>query len=332
MAAHLKPPGPFMPKRVFDCFTFFNELDLLELRLNELHEKVDFFVVAEAPMTFKGQPKELVYHTNKQRFEKFHEKIIHLIIDDLPAAENAWDREHFQRNALRRGLIEAAPDDMIVISDADEILRAGAIDTLKTLDGFVQLNMPMFQYYMNLRESHGWNKVFAFNCNLLDEIPDFNWVRTSQDEAFKKFAGRNTKLFDSGWHFTYLGGAARIRDKLQAFSHDESWFQRMLSPGGIETQIAAGFEVGNTWNFNKFCPIDKTYPAYVSANQQKYRGLGYIRDPYEALADMQTLIRRLYQTVIHEREKLALAENQYENLRARFTASDNNNPIQSESP
>jgi hypothetical protein len=311
-----------MPKRVFDCFTFFNELDLLELRLNELSEAVDFFVIAEAPVTFKGRPKDLVYNTNKARFQKFQHKIIHLIIDDLPAANRAWDREHYQRNALRRGLDEAAPGDMIIISDADEILRPSTIETLKTLEGFVQLNMPMFQYYMNLRENHGWNKVFAFNHGLLDEIADFNWVRTSQADAFNKFAGRNTKLFNSGWHFTYLGGAARIREKLQAFSHDETWFQRMLSPGGIETQVAAGFEVGNAWNFNRFCPIDETYPGYVTANQKKFRDLGYIRDPYEALGDMQTLIRRLYQTVMHEREKLAMAETQYENLRARVAASD----------
>jgi hypothetical protein len=306
-----------MQKRVFDCFTFFNELDLLELRLNELHEKVDFFVLAEAPMTFKGQPKELIYNTNKARFQKFHDKIIHLVIDDLPATDRAWDREHFQRNALRRGLTDAAPNDMIIISDADEILSRATIDAIRKLDGFVQLNMPMFQYYMNLRENDGWNKVFSFSYECLAELPDFNWVRTSQQDAFDQFFGRNTKLFNTGWHFTYLGGAARIREKLTAFSHDETWFQHMLAPGGIETQITAGFEVGNARNFNKFCPIDASYPEYLIANLQKYRDLGYIRDPYQALADMQMLIRHLYQTVMHERQKLAMAEDQYEKLRAR---------------
>jgi hypothetical protein len=313
-----------MPKRVFDCFTFFNELELLELRLNELYDKVDFFVLAEATVTFQGKPKELFYNSNKARFKKFHDKIIHLIIDDLPDTERAWDREHFQRNALRRGIKDAHPKDIIIISDADEIVRPVAIDALRQIDGFVQVSMTMFQYFMNLRENHGWNKVFAFSYELLDEIPDFNWVRTSQEEAFNRFSGRNKKFSRAGWHFTYLGGASRIREKLSAFSHDETWFQHMLLPGGIESQIAAGFEVGNTWHFNRFCPIDTSYPAYVVSNFEKYRELGYIRDPYEALADMQMLIRNAYQTVLHERQKLAKAEEQYENMIARFSALSTN--------
>jgi hypothetical protein len=320
----INDPGGFMQKRIFDCFTFFNELDLLELRFNELYEKVDFFVLAESPVTFKGKPKDLYYDLNKARFYKFKDKIVHLIIDDMPDSERAWDREHFQRNALRRGLKEAQQKDIIIISDADEIVRPAAIDALRHNDGFVQIGMPMFQYFMNLRETHGWTKVFAFSYDLIDEIPDFNWVRTSQEDAFNKFAGRNKKFVGAGWHFTYLGGAATIREKLSAFSHDEPWFQRMLSPGGIEAQIAAGFEVGNSWNFNRFCPIDSSFPSYVVANLQKYRELGYIRDPYEALADMQLILRNAYQTVLHERQKLAQAQDQYEKMLARFSSLDTN--------
>jgi hypothetical protein len=311
-----------MQKRIFDCFTFFNELEILEIRLNELYDKVDFFVLAEAPVTFKGQPKALIYQSNKARFEKFHDKIIHLVIDDFPETQNAWDREHFQRNALRRGLTAALPDDIIIISDADEIVRPAVIDLLRQKEGFFQLGMPMFQYYMNLRENHGWTKVFAFSFKLLDELPDFNWVRTSQEYAFEKFNGQNTKLVNSGWHFTYLGGAEKIREKLNAFSHDEHWFQQMLSPGGIESQIAAGFEVGNYWHFNRFCPMDGSYPSYVISNLNKYRELGYIRDPYEALAEMQILLRNAYQTLQDERKSTAILVQQYKRLQAQAANPD----------
>jgi len=219
-----------MAKRIFDCFTFFNELDLLELRLNELREHVDFFVLAESSITFQGQKKPLFYAENRDRFAAFGAKIIHVVVEDMPATQNAWDREHFQRNALRRGLREASHDDIIIIADADEIVSQDSIDILRETTGFTQINMPMYQYYMNLREQHGWNKVFAYTFDLQDEIPDFNWVRTAQAEAFDKFAGRNRKLFNAGWHFTYLGGPEKIREKLQAFSHTESWFKHMLTP------------------------------------------------------------------------------------------------------
>jgi hypothetical protein len=308
-----------MTKRVFDCFTFFNELDLLELRLNELDGAVDFFVIAEAPVTFKGQPKALVFQANQARFAKFREKIIHLVIADMPQqVERAWDRENFQRNALRLGLAGAAPEDIVIISDADEIVRPSTVAALRRGEGFFQLGMPMFQYYMNLRESQNWTKVFAFSRHLLDEIGDFNWVRMMQDDAFEKFAGRNTKLTNAGWHFTYLGGAAKIREKLQSFSHDEAWYQRMLTPGGIEAQVIAGFSVGNTWYFNTFCPVDDSYPGYVIANQKRYREMGFIKDPYDALAEMQLLIRNSYLTVMQERDRLAKAEAQYEAMLARF--------------
>jgi hypothetical protein len=307
-----------MSKRVFDCFTFFNELDLLELRLNELYEQVDFFVLAEAPVTFQGQPKPLVYAENKPRFAAFRDKIIHLVVNDMPVSPNPWDREHHQRNALRRALPIAAPDDIIIISDADEIVSRDAIDILRVTTGFTQINMPMYQYYMNLREQHGWNKVFAFTYGLLAEIPDFNWVRTSQNEAFERFAGRNRKLFNAGWHFTYLGGAERIRQKLQAFSHTEPWFQHMLQPGGTEAQITAGYEVGNFWNFARYCAVDASFPVHVQNNPQKYLDLGFLKDPFVALQEMQTLIRHCHETIRQDRKKLQYLEDNYGNVLSRL--------------
>ncbi len=303
-------------RRVYDCFTFFNELDLLELRLNELYEKVDFFVLAEAPVTFQGHAKELFYSASRQRFAGFADKIIHVVIGDMPESQNAWDREHFQRNALRRGLSGATAEDMIIISDADEIIRPTSIESLKAAGGFIQLNMPMYQYFMNLREQHGWNKVFAFEYRLLDRIPDFNWVRTSQEEAFTSFDGINGKLFDAGWHFTYLGGAAKVREKLQAFSHSEPWFKAMLSPGAIEAQIAAGFEVGNSWNFARYCEIDQTYPAFVQNNLKLYHEKQFIRNPYDALHDMQSMIRAAYDAIRRDRARLESVEARYKDLLA----------------
>ena len=95
-----------MPK-IFDCFPFCSELDLLELRLNELGDVVDFFVLAEATTTHRGAPKPLVFQQNKSQFAAFLPKIIHVVVDDMPGVGTTeperWVREHFQRQALLRG-------------------------------------------------------------------------------------------------------------------------------------------------------------------------------------------------------------------------------------
>jgi hypothetical protein len=301
-----------MAKRIFDCFIFFNELDLLELRLNELHEQVDFFVLAESPLTFQGHKKPLFYAENRQRFSAFSRQIIHLVVEDMPATQNPWDREHFQRNALRRGLREASADDIIIIADADEIVSPDTIDILRVTTGFTQINMPMYQYYMNLREQHGWNKVFAYTFGLQDQIPDFNWVRTAQAEAFERFAGRNRKLFNAGWHFSYLGGPEQIRRKLRAFSRTGDWFAHMLQPGNAEAQIAAGYEVGNAWNFARYCEIDSTYPFHVQKNPKKYEDLGLIKNPYIAIQEMQMMIRTCHETIRQDRQRMHFLEEFYQ--------------------
>ena len=101
---------------IYDCFSFFNELDLLEIRLNTLDSVVDKFVIVESTLTHTGNPKPLYYAENKKRFEKFKDKIIHIIVDEFPSfpdatnREMAWIRENCQRNAILRGIPKTAKD------------------------------------------------------------------------------------------------------------------------------------------------------------------------------------------------------------------------------
>src|SRR5579863_8430750 len=112
---------------IYDCFTFFNELELLELRLNELAGVVDRFVIVEATKTHSGKPKPLHYRDNQARISRFHSQIIHVIVDDMPVSDDAWTLENFQRNCIVRGLTGCRPDDFILISDLDELPRAGVV-------------------------------------------------------------------------------------------------------------------------------------------------------------------------------------------------------------
>src|SRR5208337_1996465 len=112
---------------IYDCFTFFNELELLGLRLHELAEVVDKFVLVEATKTHSNQPKPLHYQENRSRFGGFHDKIIHIIVDDLPDAKDPWVLENYQRNCIARGLVNCRPDDFLLISDLDEIPGATTV-------------------------------------------------------------------------------------------------------------------------------------------------------------------------------------------------------------
>ena len=107
---------------IYDCFTFFNELDLLEIRLNILYEKVDFFVIVEANKTHTGKDKPFYVQESFARFERFKEKIKYIQVTDMPSG-NAWTLENFQRNCIMRGLDKLADDDIVAISDLDEIIN-----------------------------------------------------------------------------------------------------------------------------------------------------------------------------------------------------------------
>ena len=108
--------------RLFDCFTFSDELDLLSFRLELLSDVVDGFVLVEAPRSFSGQPKPLVFQDNRDRFERYLSKVRHIVVSDLPdPIPTRWIPEAFQRNAVERGLTDARDDDLILVSDVDEI-------------------------------------------------------------------------------------------------------------------------------------------------------------------------------------------------------------------
>ena len=102
--------------KIYDAFTFQNELDLLELRLEELSDVVDYFVLVEATKTFRNNDKPLFFHKNKTRYTKFLDKIIHVIVDDMPGGDDPWSREYHQRNCITRGLTNLKEEDLVIIS------------------------------------------------------------------------------------------------------------------------------------------------------------------------------------------------------------------------
>ena len=120
--------------KIIDCFTFYNELGLLKYRLDTLYDIVDNFILVEATTTHSGNPKELFYEKNKHLYQKYQDKIIHIIVDDMPKTTSTHIPENFQRVCISRGFKNLNKDDILIISDLDEIPNPTLLEKLK-IDG-----------------------------------------------------------------------------------------------------------------------------------------------------------------------------------------------------
>lgn len=231
--------------RLFDCFTFFNELDLLEIRLETLDSVVDFFVIAEAPITYRADPKPLYFELNKQRFAKFLPKIRHIIVDDLPTEkgfDQNWQRETLQRAALERGLADARDEDIIMLSDLDEIPTPAKIkEAITWHDTLRVFHMRFFSYFANC-ESHPGNAYWVGTGMteyrlakgrfeyVLKKLPTH--LRMRPNASLRKRISMRLKeasilltrslrikrIRNGGHHFSWLGGADKVLQKRGAIS------------------------------------------------------------------------------------------------------------------
>lgn len=253
--------------RLFDCFTFFNELDLLEIRLETLDSVVDFFVIAEAPITYRADPKPLYFELNKQRFAKFLPKIRHIIVDDLPTEkgfDQNWQRETLQRAALERGLADARDDDIIMLSDLDEIPTPAKIkEAINWHDTLRVFHMRFFSYFANC-ESHPGNAYWVGTGMteyrlakgrfeyVLKKLPTH--LRMRPNASLRKRISMRLKeasilltrslrikrIRNGGHHFSWLGGADKVMQKRGAISiHGGEVFpEDYLTDSGAEKVVS----------------------------------------------------------------------------------------------
>jgi hypothetical protein len=199
---------------IYDCFPFFNELDVLEVRLVELWDVVDRFVLVEGTRTFSNAPKTLHYAENRRRFKRWWSKIHHLICPDMPTHGDSWGRERHQRNFIGWGLIGCEADDAVVITDGDEVVSAEALSS-----AVVPRRGRVHQFVLQ-------HSFFYFNA-LSDEdtasISKLMSYQTMIDLGGPEAAARTVHDFipQGGWHFSYCGGVQKVIDKLGAYSHQD---------------------------------------------------------------------------------------------------------------
>lgn len=258
---------------IYDCFMFFDELDLLEIRLEELYPVVDRFVLCEALKTFSGKPKDLVYAANKSRYARFQDKIEHIVCD-LPADGSSWQREHAQRKAMGRALQNLQPEDYIFISDCDEIPERStigkAIQVLKDNPSYVgPLTLTYQLYYGKLThkvvkpEDH-----YRIRSTIVVPAPLFS----GDCQEYKQYRAQYAFSYLGGWHFSYLGDASRIIKKIESYAHTE--FDRPDIKEKVQERLDRAEELLGRPGFEiEKVSIDDTYPIAIRAYPERYRHL-----------------------------------------------------------
>ena len=271
---------------VYDCFQFFNELDMLKIRLNVMSPIVDKFVISEATETFSGLKKPLYYEENKEMFAEFADKIIHVVVDDTPEGYT-HDRDTFQKNAVTRGLANCTDEDIIIFSDLDEIPNPEKIkEILKNFqqDKIYHFAQRLFYCYLNMEEVSG---------NLLSYAGEFEgverkkWIGTKMC-SYKLLREQNLQLGelrfperkeigirveDGGWHFGYMGVHGekdikkRVQEKVISAAHQEYNSKHVLNQ--VTDQIKDGKDIfGRDAKFIR-CEIDESFPTYIREHQKE---------------------------------------------------------------
>ncbi|HET6388140.1 hypothetical protein [Hyphomicrobium sp.] len=261
---------------LFDCFSFFNELDLLEVRLHELHELVDYFVLVEARQTFQGAPKPLYFADNAQLFHRYADKIIPIAVDfpetiaayglkTKPLDAN-WAREHYQRDQIHRGLSKAISSDLIIVSDVDEIISATALKRAlaeRKPGELTIFEMPVFRGSANRRvRERCWDK----GPRLIEyaQFTGAQRLRLTKISASSRLRGTplervyarvwnwiNTGIAapirvipNAGWHMTSLGDWEAWRRKVESYSHSEHRLSRSFQcPEAYASSLAKDTDV-----------------------------------------------------------------------------------------
>jgi len=138
--------------KIYDCFLFFNEFEVLKIRFAELYDHVDYFVIAEATETFQGSPKPLYFQEYRHLYSQYEDKIIYIPLEKHYETTNPWHRETYQRNLLLRGLKKCESTDLILLSDLDEIPKAGTITQIEQIletEDVVFVEHRVYRYHLN---------------------------------------------------------------------------------------------------------------------------------------------------------------------------------------
>ena len=291
--------------KIFDCFMYYDEDFILDLRLNYLNKFIDFFVIVESLYNHKGEKKNLNF--NIKNYQKFKEKIIYIVLDHLPDSIeiindnddedtkdgkyilNAYRRDNFQRNYIINGIKNASLDDLILISDIDEIPNLKNLNLGEIKNRLIFFRQKMCYYKFNLYlKSYNWVGTRA--CQKKNLISP-QWLRDIKSRSYPfwridTFFSKNKYndiyfVNNGGWHFSYINSAEGIENKLKSYTHHREYDLNPLGVKKINNMIKNRETVYNLSvdqranQFGKGQKLDvlefNELPKYIKDNQNKYK-------------------------------------------------------------
>ena len=289
--------------KIYDCFMYFDEDIVLDVRLNFLNEFVDQFVIIESVYNHRGEKRVPLFKIDK--FKKYKDKIKYILINDIPpgieiinkededvyrkSIFNASKRESYQRNQILKGLTEANEEDWIIISDLDEIPNLSKINLKNTKDKLIFFNQHMMYYKFNLKlNDYIW--VGSKACKMKN-LQSPQWIRDIKNKNYGWwridifFSNRkyNNILFveEGGWHFSYLKNPKGIEKKLKSYLHHIDYDLNPVGVEGIEKMInnkRTIYNIKADQKENKFDGINKLskininlLPSYILENKDKFK-------------------------------------------------------------
>lgn len=290
--------------KIFDCFMYFDEEVVLDVRLNTLDKYVDYFVIVESSFTHKGDNKNLMFNHNK--FEKFKNKIIYLVYDKQPKGIetvnendsedeksrkyilNAALRENGQRNFIQNGLNKAENNDIILISDVDEIPNLSEVNFNNISEKIIMFHQDMFYYKFDLKipnllwtGTRGCRKKYLLSPQWLRNVKDRKYFPFRIDILFSEKKYSNIKFISNGgWHFSNIKTAEEIEHKLKSYLHHREFDEQSLSVEEIQNIIEnkkAIYDLKVDKRVNKIGDGSKLVkikfeklPIYIQQNKHNY--------------------------------------------------------------
>lgn len=242
---------------IYDTFIFNKDFTVLDIRLHELYNVVDKFVIVESDTTFQGASKPFYFKEAESQYEYFMNKII-WVGHEMPPLSDPWQRETSQRNAIGLGLTNAKDSDIIMVSDCDEVPRATVVQSLNPME-ITALKMDEYYYSLNMHNDYyGLTRACYYR----------DWI-----------GGQNTRRYwrpgmpeveNAGWHFSYLFNPEGISEKIKSFAHFELNTPQYTDVDAIVSRIASGTDLYDRKQLERR-EIDDTYPLYVRENMDRFQ-------------------------------------------------------------
>ena len=265
--------------KIYDCFSYWDEDLLLDLRLNILDKFVDYFVIIEGNKTWQNNFKKLQF--NIEKFKNFKNKIIYIPVEDMPGGNNPYRRENFQRNCILRGLKNAKDEDIILISDLDEIPNPENLSKFEKKMKYAVFKQMHFYYKLNLQNKSNphW---FGTRICIKKYLRSPQWLRGLK---FKKRSfwrldkfRLNNIIANGGWHFCNLKTAKELLHKYKNLceTNDPYVFKekidiKKLNIKNIEEKILKGRDIIGRNEIYEAKKIDNTFPKKILENKIKFK-------------------------------------------------------------